>query len=63
MGTGVLSDGVKQPEHEDGHSPPSSAEVMNTCSFVSIPHMSSWCSTWLSTGTILPLTFHFVIKV
>jgi hypothetical protein len=39
---GALSPGVKQSGHEADHSPPSSAEVKNVWSYISIPHMPSW---------------------
>jgi hypothetical protein len=41
MGTGVPSLGVKQLEHEDVHSFPSTVEVKNACSYISItPYVS-----------------------
>jgi hypothetical protein len=39
---GVLSLGLKLPEREADHSPPSSVEVKNAWSYTSIPPMSSW---------------------
>jgi len=38
----AVSTGIKWPEREANHSPPSSAEYKNTCSYTSIPRMSSW---------------------
>jgi hypothetical protein len=35
MGIGALSLGVRQPEHEADHSPPSTAEVKNAWSYTS----------------------------
>jgi hypothetical protein len=35
MGTGALTPGVKRPEREAKHSPPSSAEVKNAWSYTS----------------------------
>jgi hypothetical protein len=42
---GALSLGVKRPEHEVDHSPPSSAEVKNAWSYTSIPLyvFMAWC--------------------
>jgi len=37
MGTGVLSQRIKQLRHEPDHSLPSSAEVMNERSYTSTP--------------------------
>jgi hypothetical protein len=41
----VLSLGVKRPEREDDHSPPSSAEVKNAWSYTSTPQyvFMVWC--------------------
>jgi hypothetical protein len=36
--------GVKRPEHETDHSPPSSAEVNNSEGILSFPHTTSWHS-------------------
>jgi hypothetical protein len=38
----ALSPGVKQPEREADHLPPTSAEVKNTWIYTSTPHTSSW---------------------
>jgi hypothetical protein len=40
VGTGALFPGVKQPGHEADQSPPFSAELRNSRSCASIPHMS-----------------------
>jgi len=42
--TGALSPGVKRPDREADHSPPSTAEVKNAWSYTSTPQlrMSSW---------------------
>jgi hypothetical protein len=42
-----LSPGVNRPEREDGHSPPSSAEVKNDGATLLLFHMSSWHSVLL----------------
>jgi hypothetical protein len=39
MGTWVLSPGVKQPGHDDDHSPPSSTKVKNEKHYTSTPHI------------------------
>jgi hypothetical protein len=43
---GALSLGVKQPDHEDDHSPPSSAKAKNAWSYTSTPQYTfmAWCS-------------------
>jgi hypothetical protein len=43
---GGLSLGVKQPQYEADHSPPSSAEVKNAWSYTSTPQYATmaWCS-------------------
>jgi len=43
-------------------SSPSSAEVKNAWSRTSIPHTSSWRSTYLSTGATLPLSLQNIAK-
>jgi hypothetical protein len=45
MGIGVLTQGIKRPEREADHSPPSSAEVRNVWSCTSIPQyfFMAWC--------------------
>jgi hypothetical protein len=49
---GALSLGVKQLWHEADHSPPSSAEVENAWSYISIPpihlHGMAWHGDWLN---------------
>jgi hypothetical protein len=59
--SGALSLGVKRPEREVDHSPPSSAEVKNTWSYTSTPQYAfmAWCSVKESTGSTLTLTFTF----
>jgi hypothetical protein len=42
MGTGPLSQGVKQQGREADHSPPFSAEIKNGGAILALPHMSSW---------------------
>jgi hypothetical protein len=42
LGNGGSSSGVKLPEHETDHSPPSSAEVKTVEAIPPLPHMSSW---------------------
>jgi hypothetical protein len=42
LGTGGLSPGVKLPEREADHSPPSSAEVKNVWSYTPHPYTYSW---------------------
>jgi hypothetical protein len=42
MGTRSFSLGVKWPEREADHSPPSSVEVMNAWSYTSTHNTSSW---------------------
>jgi hypothetical protein len=44
--SGALSLEVKRPGREAGHSPPSSEEVKNACSYTSIPQYAfmAWCS-------------------
>jgi len=37
VGTGALSLGIKRPESEANHSPPSSAEAENSWSYTSTP--------------------------
>jgi hypothetical protein len=44
MGMGGYS-GVKQPEPDGNHQPPSSAEVKNAGGIPPFPHISSWHST------------------
>jgi hypothetical protein len=39
---GTLPPGVKRERREDGHSPPSSADVKNGGTIPPLPHMSSW---------------------
>jgi len=51
---GALSLGVKQPEHEADHPPPSSGKVKNVWNYTSTPVFTAWC---LSTETSLPFTF------
>jgi hypothetical protein len=43
---GSLSLGIKRPEHEADHSPPSSTEVKNVWSYTSTPQYAfmEWCS-------------------
>jgi hypothetical protein len=43
LGSSIM--GVKQPEHEAGPSPPSSAKVKNEWSYTSTPHTCSWRGT------------------
>jgi hypothetical protein len=45
MGTTDISLGIKRPEREADHSPPSSAEVKNAWSYTSIPQyvFMAWC--------------------
>jgi hypothetical protein len=54
-----LSLGVKRPEREADHSPPSSAEVKNAWSYTSAPQHAfmAWRSVKKSTGTTLPLPY------
>jgi hypothetical protein len=55
MGTGVSFPRGKAAGREADHSPPYSAEAKNTWGAIPpLHHTSSWCSTWLSTGTTLP---------
>jgi hypothetical protein len=42
MGTGENFLGVKRPEREADHSPPSTAEVENDGAVLPFSHMSSW---------------------
>jgi hypothetical protein len=42
IGTGGLSLGVKRPEREADHSPPSSAQVKNDGATPPLPHTFSW---------------------
>jgi hypothetical protein len=59
---GVLSLGVKRPERESDHSPPSSTEVKECVEiYIHSPNTPSWCGAQLkkSTGTTLPLPFTF----
>jgi len=58
MDTGALCQGIKQPGREADHSPPFSTEVKNVWRNTSSPLKSSWRSTNLSTGIILPFTIH-----
>jgi hypothetical protein len=53
---GGLSLGIKRPERESDHSPPSSAEVNNAWSYTSTLPISLRCLVVsYSTGTTLPL--------
>jgi hypothetical protein len=58
---GALSSGAKWPGREADHLRPSSAEFKNDGAIPPFPHTSSWCSTSLSTGTILRFTFNIVV--
>jgi hypothetical protein len=40
----LMGTGLKRPEREDDHSPPSSAEVKNGGTLLLLFHMSSWRS-------------------
>jgi hypothetical protein len=51
---GFLSPGLKGPERDADHAPPSVAEVKNAWSCTSTPNTSSWRRVQLSTGTTLP---------
>jgi hypothetical protein len=42
LGTKGCSPGIRRTECEADHSPPSSAEVKNAWTYVTIPHKSSW---------------------
>jgi hypothetical protein len=50
MGTGALSPGVKRPECEADHSPPTSAGVKNGGTIPPLLHTSSWHSASLITN-------------
>jgi hypothetical protein len=51
--------GVKQPGHEDDHSPPSGTEVKNEWSCISGPLHAFMAST----GTTLPFTYHLPLPI
>jgi hypothetical protein len=52
---GILSPGVKLPRRGSDHSLATSAQVRKTWIYAATSTMSSRRSTWLSTGTTLPL--------
>jgi hypothetical protein len=52
-GGGALSLGVKWPESQTDHLPPSSAEVKNNGALLPVPYTSPWCGA----GKILPFTY------
>jgi hypothetical protein len=62
---GALSLGVKRPEREAGHSPPSSAEVKNVWSYTSTPQYTfiAWCSVKAQRWLLLTYFVHIIIKV
>jgi hypothetical protein len=47
---GALSLGVKRPEREADHSPPSSVEAKNAWSYTSIPQQGAGIARWYSAG-------------
>ena len=55
MGTGTLYTGIKWPERESVHSPPSSAEVKIVELYIYYPYMPSWCGQGKFTGFYLYL--------
>jgi hypothetical protein len=56
---GALSLGVKRPERESDHSPPSNAEVRNAWSYTSIPQyvFMAWCLVKYRDNFTLPFTY------
>jgi hypothetical protein len=58
---GALSLGVKQPGHEAGHSPPSSAKVKNAWRYISTPQYAfrAWCSVKSTETTFFTFTLMF----
>jgi hypothetical protein len=60
---GALFLGIKWPEHEADHSPPSSVKVKENVELhIHSPNMPSWHGAQLkSTGTILPLLYSYTL--